>query len=198
MSLYALLRNTENPNEHQVEEAFDGNLCRCTGYRPILDAAQTFSAEKSCGMAKVNGGSGCCMENGTNGVNGCCKSNGVNGDEQQPIKRFTPPGFIEYKPDTELIFPPALKKHDFRPLAFGNKRKRWYRPVTLRQLLEIKSVYPSAKIIGGSTETQIEVKFKAMQYTVSVFVGDIAEVSKQSLLRLSVFLHTFAGYDAST
>ena len=175
MSLYALLRNTDDPKEHEVEEAFDGNLCRCTGYRPILDAAQTFSAQKSCGMAKANGGSGCCMENGTNGTNGCCKSNGVNGDDQ-PIKRFTPPGFIEYKPDTELIFPPALKKHEYRPLAFGNKRKRWYRPATLQQLLEIKSAYPSAKIIGGSTETQIEIKFKAMQYTVSVFVGDIPEL----------------------
>ena len=176
MSLYALLRNTENPNELQVEEAFDGNLCRCTGYRPILDAAQTFSAEKSCGMAKANGGKGCCMENGTaNGAGGCCSSNGVDSDSQ-PIKRFTPPGFIEYKPDTELIFPPALKKHEYKPLAFGTKRKRWYRPATLQQLLEIKSVYPSAKTIGGSTETQIEVKFKAMQYTVSVYVGDIAEL----------------------
>ena len=174
MSLYALLRNNDHPNELEVEEAFDGNLCRCTGYRPILDAAQSFSAEKSCGMAKANGGKGCCMENG-NATNGCCMTDAAKGDDQ-PIKRFTTPGFIEYKPDTELIFPPALKKHDFRPLAFGNKRKRWFRPVTLKQLLEIKSVYPSAKIIGGSTETQIEVKFKAMQYTASVFVGDIAEL----------------------
>ncbi|KAK4555565.1 hypothetical protein LTR86_007318 [Recurvomyces mirabilis] len=179
MSLYALLRNTESPSELEIEEAFDGNLCRCTGYRPILDAAQTFGASKGCGMAKANGGSGCCMENGqTNGSNGCGKSdqkNVANGHDQ-PIKRFTPPGFIEYNPDTQLIFPPALKKHEFMPLAFGNKRKRWYRPVTVQQLLEIKSAYPSAKIIGGSTETQIEVKFKAMQYTVSVFVGDIAEL----------------------
>jgi xanthine dehydrogenase/oxidase len=179
MSLYALLRNDSSPSEHAVEEAFDGNLCRCTGYRPILDAAQTFSVEKSCGNSKVNGGGGCCMENGNDDVaGGCCKSNNFKDD--QPIKRFTPPGFIEYNPDTELIFPPALKKHHFRPLAFGNKRKRWYRPVTMEQLLEIKSVYPSAKIIGGSTETQIEIKFKAMQYTVSVFVGDIPELRQFS------------------
>lgn len=181
MSLYALLRNNEDPSEHEVEEAFDGNLCRCTGYRPILDAAQTFGkGAQGCGMAKANGGGGCCMENkgSDGGSKGCCKgaaNGGMNGDSQ-PIKRFTPPGFIEYNPDTQLIFPPALKKHDFKPLAFGNKRKRWYRPTTLQQLLEIKSVYPSAKIIGGSTETQIEVKFKAMQYTASVFVGDIAEL----------------------
>ncbi|KAH7350995.1 putative xanthine dehydrogenase [Rhexocercosporidium sp. MPI-PUGE-AT-0058] len=172
MSLYALLRNDSSPSEHDVEEAFDGNLCRCTGYRPILDAAQTFSVDKSCGKAKSNGGGGCCMENG-GGAGGCCKD-GFKDD--QPIKRFTPPGFIEYNPDTELIFPPSLTKHEFRPLAFGNKRKRWYRPVTVEQLLEIKSVYPSAKIIGGSTETQIEIKFKGMQYTASVFVGDIPEL----------------------
>ena len=181
MSLYALLRNESDPSELEVEEAFDGNLCRCTGYRPILDAAQTFSKDKACGKATANGGAGCCMENGnSDAATGCCmeKTNGVNGD--QPIKRFTPPGLIEYNPDTQLIFPPALTKHEFKPLAFGNKRKRWYRPVTLNQLLEIKSVYPSAKIIGGSTETQIEIKFKAMQYTASVYVGDIAELRQYS------------------
>ena len=82
----------------------------------------------------------------------------MNGVEEcaQPLKRFTPPGLIEYQPDTDLIFPPALRKHVFKPLAFGNDRKRWYRPITLQQLLEIKHAYPSAKIIGGSTETQIE------------------------------------------
>ena len=181
MSLYALLRNESDPSELEVEEAFDGNLCRCTGYRPILDAAQTFSKNKACGKATANGGGGCCMENGNNdAATGCCmeRTNGSDGD--QPIKRFTPPGFIEYNPDTQLIFPPALRKHEFKPLAFGNKRKRWYRPVTLNQLLEIKSVYPSAKIIGGSTETQIEIKFKAMQYTASVYVGDIAELRQYS------------------
>ncbi|KAI9734709.1 MAG: hypothetical protein M1818_006696 [Claussenomyces sp. TS43310] len=176
MSLYALLRNDSSPSEHDVEEAFDGNLCRCTGYRPILDAAQTFSTQKSCGKSTANGGGGCCMENGVgnDASGGCCKI--ASKGDSQPIKRFTPPGFIEYNPDTELIFPPPLTKHQFRPLAFGNKRKRWYRPVTLQQLLEIKRVYPSAKVIGGSTETQIEIKFKAMQYTASVFVGDIAEL----------------------
>lgn len=179
MSLYALLRNNQNPTEHDVEEAFDGNLCRCTGYRSILDAAQTFSTRKACGKSTANGGSGCCMENGDGA--GCCKDGNGEMDGSEAIKkRFTPPDFIEYDPGTELIFPSALKKYEFRPLSFGNKRKRWYRPVTLDQLLEIKSVYPSAKIIGGSTETQIEIKFKAMQYPVSVYVGDIPELRTYS------------------
>lgn len=179
MSLYALLRNNPNPAEHEIEEAFDGNLCRCTGYRPILDAAQTFSNEKACMKSTANGGGGCCMQNGN--ASGCCKMASNDSTlETQPIKKFTPPGFIEYKPDTELIFPPALRKHSFKPLAFGNKRKRWLRPVTLQQLLEIKHANPSAKFIGGSTETQIETKFQGKHYNTSVYVGDVAELRQYS------------------
>lgn len=184
-SLYALLRNNPTPSEHAVEEAFDGNLCRCTGYRPILDAAQSFTVSSNgCGKARANGGTGCCMEKKQNGSGGCCKGSTTvtNGEtDEDSLPKFAPPEFIPYSPDTELIFPPALRKHELRPLAFGNKRKKWYRPVTLQQLLEIKNANPSAKIIGGSTETQIEIKFKAMRYDASVYVGDIPELRQYSL-----------------
>ncbi|KAK5944532.1 hypothetical protein PMZ80_003814 [Knufia obscura] len=182
MSLYALLRNTDKPSELEVEEAFDGNLCRCTGYRPILDAAQSFN--KGCGKSLANGGSGCCMDNGGScgGANGKTDAE-TNGVVKEPgsEKTFATPNFIHYDKSTELIYPPALHKHQFRPLAFGNKRKRWYRPVTVQQLLEIKNAYPQAKLIGGSTETQIEIKFKAMNYNASVYVGDIAELRQYKM-----------------
>lgn len=111
-----------------------------------------------------------------NGSGGCCKGSSESDGENGSLTKFTSPDFKPYNPDTELIFPSALRKHDFRPLEFGNKRKKWYRPVNLEQLLGIKSVYPSAKLIGGSTETQIETKFKAMRYDASVYVGDIVEL----------------------
>jgi xanthine dehydrogenase/oxidase len=114
---------------------------------------------------------------------GCCKTSSpsnANGDVPDGPK-FTTPDFIPYNPETELIFPPTLRKHDFKPLAVGNKRKKWYRPVNLEQLLQIKSVYPSAKLIGGSTETQIEIKFKALRYDASVYVGDVPELRQYSL-----------------
>ncbi|WP_296250705.1 xanthine dehydrogenase small subunit [Pseudomonas sp. UBA4194] len=43
MSLFALQKNSDAPDLHQAQEALAGNLCRCTGYRPILAAA-----EQSC------------------------------------------------------------------------------------------------------------------------------------------------------
>lgn len=39
MSLLALYKGTEKPSRDQVTDALSGNLCRCTGYRPIIDAA---------------------------------------------------------------------------------------------------------------------------------------------------------------
>eukprot|EP00450_Noctiluca_scintillans_P002747 CAMPEP_0194493158 /NCGR_PEP_ID=MMETSP0253-20130528/11460_1 /TAXON_ID=2966 /ORGANISM="Noctiluca scintillans" /LENGTH=1391 /DNA_ID=CAMNT_0039334111 /DNA_START=75 /DNA_END=4250 /DNA_ORIENTATION=- len=49
MNMYALLENNSAPTKEEVERNFDGNLCRCTGYRPILDAFGNFAqGGKSC------------------------------------------------------------------------------------------------------------------------------------------------------
>ncbi|WP_205737328.1 2Fe-2S iron-sulfur cluster-binding protein [Halioglobus japonicus] len=39
MSLYAHYQNHAQPDRQEILESLGGNLCRCTGYRPILDAA---------------------------------------------------------------------------------------------------------------------------------------------------------------
>ena len=38
MSLYAAWRNNEGLEDNQIDDTLAGNLCRCTGYRPIVDA----------------------------------------------------------------------------------------------------------------------------------------------------------------
>lgn len=39
MSLFTLFHRGETPARQAIEDALAGNLCRCTGYRPIIDAA---------------------------------------------------------------------------------------------------------------------------------------------------------------
>ncbi|MBV6656593.1 MAG: xanthine dehydrogenase small subunit [Devosiaceae bacterium] len=43
MSLYALWMRTPSPSEAEIETALQGNLCRCTGYEPIIKAAKAAS-----------------------------------------------------------------------------------------------------------------------------------------------------------
>ena len=41
MSLFALYKTNASPTRLEIDDALAGNLCRCTGYRPIVDAAQS-------------------------------------------------------------------------------------------------------------------------------------------------------------
>ncbi|MEM6382906.1 MAG: xanthine dehydrogenase small subunit [Pseudomonadota bacterium] len=43
MSLYALWMEEPRPTTAQIETALQGNLCRCTGYEPIIKAAKAIS-----------------------------------------------------------------------------------------------------------------------------------------------------------
>jgi len=40
MSLFALYKSNPKPTRREIDDALAGNLCRCTGYRPIIAAAQ--------------------------------------------------------------------------------------------------------------------------------------------------------------
>lgn len=106
MSMYSLLRNERVPKMEDVEVAFQGNLCRCTGYRPILEGYKTLTSD---GMGKeINGqmngtnGSGCCGKM----ANGCCKQNIV---ESNGTELFEKSEFQPFDPSQEPIFPPELQ-----------------------------------------------------------------------------------------
>jgi aerobic-type carbon monoxide dehydrogenase small subunit (CoxS/CutS family) len=40
VSIDAFLRDTPEPTEEEIREALAGNLCRCTGYLPIVEAVR--------------------------------------------------------------------------------------------------------------------------------------------------------------
>ncbi|KAK2140392.1 hypothetical protein LSH36_1368g00050 [Paralvinella palmiformis] len=69
MSMYTLLHNNPIPSMDQVQKAILGNLCRCTGYRPILDGFKPFTKDY-CPLGDQ-----------------CCKrtSSSNNSDESMPV-----------------------------------------------------------------------------------------------------------------
>lgn len=47
ISAHALLNRTPEPSDDDIREALVGNLCRCTGYLPIIDAVKTAASAKT-------------------------------------------------------------------------------------------------------------------------------------------------------
>jgi aerobic-type carbon monoxide dehydrogenase small subunit (CoxS/CutS family) len=51
MTAFAFLKENPKPTEAEAREAISGNLCRCTGYQPIVQAILQ-AAEETAGDAK--------------------------------------------------------------------------------------------------------------------------------------------------
>lgn len=43
MAVYSLLKENPSPDEEEIREFLSGNLCRCTGYKSIIDAVRSAS-----------------------------------------------------------------------------------------------------------------------------------------------------------
>ncbi|XP_050457296.1 xanthine dehydrogenase isoform X2 [Cataglyphis hispanica] len=176
MSMYALLRSIPKPTMKNLEIAFQGNLCRCTGYRPIIEGFKTFTEEweQSQLMAnvqeeKINDTRACSMGDA------CCKK----AFTSEPTEIFNSKEFCPYDPTQEPIFPPKLKiesKLDEQYLIVKGKNVSWYRPTNFKTLLALKEQYPNAKIVIGNTEIGVEVKFKHLVYPVLIQPTQIREM----------------------
>ncbi|XP_048259665.1 xanthine dehydrogenase/oxidase-like [Haliotis rufescens] len=163
MSMYTLLRNSPRPTQEQIEDNFSGNLCRCTGYRPILQGMSSF-AKGGCRM-----GDRCCRVNVSDSSPGAIKGSDDAGSSD--VLNGVADGHLKYDPTQEPIFPPELKtkSHLYETsLRFSSERVTWHRPVTLDELFDLKNNFPTAKIVVGNTEVGIETKLKNMEYPILV------------------------------
>ncbi|CAG7859685.1 unnamed protein product [Brassica rapa] len=198
MSMYALLRSNKTPpSEEEIEESLAGNLCRCTGYRPIVDAFRVFAKTND---ALYSGLSSLSLQDGSS----ICPSTGKPcscGDSRfQPISYSETDG-AKYA-EKELIFPPELLLRKLASLKLrGDGGMIWYRPVRLQYLLRLKAKHPEAKLVVGNTEVGIEMRLKRLQYQVLIYVGQVPELNTVnvndsgveigSALRLSELLRLF-------
>lgn len=175
MSMFALLRQRaaegKRIEEADVESNFDGNLCRCTGYRPILDAFKGLvkHEEKECGEPCVLGED--CCRRFTEPLGAVVKKrNGVSGgvEEKERCEKVTS------VVDREYIFPPELVA--YVPVELSVARGRWLRPVSLERFVHLKVKHPQARIIVGNTELGVEARFKGLKVDTFLCASHIPEL----------------------
>ncbi|CAN7060692.1 unnamed protein product [Brassica rapa subsp. trilocularis] len=132
ISLYSALSNSSagGLTVSEAEKSIAGNLCRCTGYRPIVDACKSFAAD---------------VDIEDLGLNSFWKK----GDSKEAMLKSLPP----YNPKDHLVttFPEFLKKNVHNGLGY-----RWTTPFSLTELhniLESANAGGSLKLVVGNTGT---------------------------------------------
>ncbi|CAF1016904.1 unnamed protein product [Adineta steineri] len=167
MSLYGTLISKDNilPTVHDIEESFDGNLCRCTGYRPILDAAKTFA----CDIDKIYHEKSSSLSSTT-----FDKCSSYIQKNSSPINK--------------IEFPSKLL--NYIPQSIHIKGSiDWYRPVSLHELLNLRHTYPGnqSKLIFGNTTVQIERKYRNIHSSRLISITHIKELQEIKRTQDSIY-----------
>ncbi|XP_033860545.1 aldehyde oxidase 5 isoform X1 [Acipenser ruthenus] len=171
MSMYTLLRNIPEPSIEDIREALTGNLCRCTGYRPIIDGFKTF-----CGASK-------CCQNGNDTKNCCLDQEPELNQEDDEISSelFKTDDFLPLDPTQDLIFPPELmllaRQQGSGRLVFQGERLCWISPGNLAELLELKAQHPSTPLVIGNTTVGPNMKLKGVSHPLIIAPAGIVELS---------------------
>uniref|UniRef100_A0A8B9GC73 Aldehyde oxidase 1 n=1 Tax=Amazona collaria TaxID=241587 RepID=A0A8B9GC73_9PSIT len=173
MSIYTLLRNYPEPTPEQMTAALAGNLCRCTGYRPILDACKTFCKVRSSDNRNTRL---CLLVHISNSLPLLVfflfkvSTRLFSADEFQPLD-----------PTQELIFPPELMRmaenQPKRTLLFHGERMTWISPVSLDELLDLKVAHPKAPLVVGNTGVGPEMKFRGVFHPVVIAPARIPDLN---------------------
>lgn len=124
MNMTEFLANNPTATKKEIEDIFDGNICRCTGYRPILTGMKTFAADWT------------------------------SLDEEERMKCIGDDAVQLQKASEIVIpFPKEAKKTLQGSSGQDEKGRLWIRPVTLSGLLEKLKEYEADKplLINANT-----------------------------------------------
>ena len=132
-----------------LDDQLSGNLCRCTGYRPIRDAAMESFLSRSSRRESAQIKSGDKLE-----------LTDVGCYEDQFTERLK-------KSDAK----PGAAEYEFA----GEK---FFRPTSLAELFRLCKANPDAKLIAGATELGLEITKRYKKFSTLISTEAIAEVTE--------------------
>jgi xanthine dehydrogenase/oxidase len=164
MSLFNLLhKRAGDPSITELEHVFDGNLCRCTGYRPLLDAAKSFAK----GLTELPDGPTAApttVQTTTKGV--CRRFASANANASRDVEAAVTDAVVQ--PFAHSLSRAALaelvgrtRPHAISNLVEGLPRTlasgetsvtKWLRPRSIPEVVLAWSEQADAVIVGGETD----------------------------------------------
>ena len=150
MSLFALYKTQPNPDREAINQALSGNLCRCTGYRPIIDAGldmarlgaqlpesalDWLSAPASCAAATADAS--------TQAVRA----------RLQPLQQAA-------------------------PLHLSHSEGDFHAPQSLPALLALRAALPQARLLAGSTDVGLWVTKQHRDLGSLIYLGRVTELQR--------------------
>ncbi|CAN6465035.1 unnamed protein product [Victoria cruziana] len=181
MSLFASLVNADKSNREDPDPGFSkltvseatiavaGNLCRCTGYRPIIDACKSFAQDVD-------------MED--LGLNSFWKKGEVADVKKLPL----------YIPNKVCTFPDFLRNENWQmtnastnqpPISAivseskGSKTGEWFTPLSMVDLLNIMEYAKKGQLVSGNTGSGIYKRTDYCdQYIDLTHVSELSEIKK--------------------
>ena len=151
MSLFALYKTQQNPSRAEIGDALSGNLCRCTGYRPIVDAGVKMYEYGADHEDRHQHWMNCSFSSATDRE--------MTQSEREMIERLR-----------------AIRRPDTLTVRHGSAT--FYAPVTLKDLASLREAHPDARILAGGTDVALWVTKQHKDLPNILYVGDVAELKE--------------------
>jgi xanthine dehydrogenase large subunit len=148
----------------QVSDQLCGNLCRCTGYRPIRDAALTALAGRAASPPAAAPRTLSFVES-AQAPTSAAKS-GHSGE----VGASADPTVDQFRVRLQSPLPPPAA------LDYAAGEAEFFRPTSLPDLFALLSVHPNAQLVAGATEIGVELNKKFKPFPCLVSTEGVAEL----------------------
>ncbi len=150
MSLFAMYKSEPEPSRARINDVLAGNLCRCTGYRPIIEAARKMY-RRQADPASGNGGG------------------------PWTHQSWSPADRAEASPGEREIIE-RLRSIQRPGTLHLRGRRTYFAPTHLADAAELARRHPDATLLAGGTDVGLWITKLHRDLDTIIYLGDVEEL----------------------